>query len=390
MLSTSDMTELTWPAVPPLEVIDAEAAPGGSDHFDGRSFFNPGVPAGRGWLDLLRAALTARPRPWPRFVENTARAEPVVEVPVGRVVLTFINHITFLIQLHGLNILTDPVYAERVSPLRHLGPRRVRPPGLPFAELPRIDVVLISHDHYDHLDVETLRRLEAAHHPRFMTGLGNGALLRRIGLREVHESDWWQRTALPSATVTFTPAQHWSGRGLLRCNRSLWGGFHVRAAGAAVYFAGDTGYCRHFQDIRRRLGAVDVALLPIGAYAPRWYEAPNHMNPEEAVRAHLALGARFSVATHFGCFRLSEEGIDEPLQELAAARLAQGVSGSAFVALETGETRHFEVTGREQFQPVRAASVARQFADAFEGRRVRVVKGAVETVGGERAGVAAV
>ncbi len=390
MLSTSDMTELTWPDVPPLEAIGAEAASGRSDHFDGRSFFNPGLRAGRGWLALLRAALTARPRPWPRFIENAARAAPVAEVSVGSVVLTFINHITFLIQLRGLNILTDPVYAERVSPLRHLGPRRVRLPGLPFAALPRIDVVLVSHDHYDHLDVETLRRLEAGHHPRFLTGLGNGALLRRIGLRDVHESDWWQQTALPSATVTFTPAQHWSGRGLLRCNRTLWGGFHVRADDAAVYFAGDTGYCRHFQDIRRRLAPIDVALLPIGAYAPRWYEAANHMNPEEAVRAHLELGARFSVATHFGCFRLSEEGIDEPLRELAAARLAHGVQASAFAALETGETRHFEVTGQSQVQPVRAASVARQLGDTLEGRGVRVVKRAVETVGGERAGVAAV
>jgi L-ascorbate metabolism protein UlaG (beta-lactamase superfamily) len=390
MLSTSDMTELTWSDVPPLEQSDAEAAPGRSDHFDGRSYFNPDARAGRGWLDLLRAALTARPRPWPRFIENSARAAPATEVSAGSVALTFINHITFLIQLRGLNILTDPVYAERVSPLRHFGPRRVRPPGLPFAELPRIDAVLISHDHYDHLDVETLRRLEAAHHPRFLTGLGNGALLRRIGLRDVHESDWWQQTALPWATVTFTPAQHWSGRGLLRCNRTLWGGFHVRGAGAAVYFAGDTGYCRHFQDIRRRLAPVDVALLPIGAYAPRWYEAPNHMNPEEAVRAHLQLGARVSVATHFGCFRLSEEGIDEPLQELAAARLAHGVHASAFAALETGETRHFEAAGGWQVQPARAASVARQLGDALEGRRVRVVKRAVEMVGGERAGVAAV
>ena len=341
MLSRGETSELIWSGAPP-----AELPQGLSDHCDGRRFFNPDVRAGRGWLDLLRVALTARPRSWPRHVENTAEAAPLALVPCGTVALTFINHITFLIQLPGLNILTDPVYSERVGPLRHLGPRRVRAPGLPFAALPRIDAVLVSHDHYDHLDVATLRRLEAVHRPHFLTGLGNGALLRRIGLGRVSESDWWQHVDLPQGRITFTPAQHWSGRGLFRCNRSLWGGFHVHSAGRTVYFAGDTGYCRHFRDLHRRLGPVDLALLPIGAYAPRWYESPNHMNPEEAVRAHRELGARFSVATHFGCFRLSEEGFDEPLRELAAARRAQGVSASAFTALETGETRPFDLLGQ--------------------------------------------
>lgn len=312
-----------------------------SDHFDGRHFFNPNEYAGRGWLDFLYCALTVRRRPWPRHVENLAQPALPARLTPGQLALTFINHITFLIQLPGLTILTDPVYSERVSPLRRIGPRRVRAPGLPFEALPPIDVVLISHDHYDHLDVDTLRRLEAIHRPRCFTGLGNGTLLRRVGLAHVRELDWWQRVELPRALITLTPAQHWSGRGLFGCNRTLWGGFHVRSADGSVYFAGDTGYGAHFHQIRGRLGPVDLALLPIGAYAPRWYEAPNHMDPERAVQAHRDLVARTSVATHFGCFRLSAEGFDDPLRELASARVRHGVAEQAFVALQTGETRNF-------------------------------------------------
>lgn len=327
-----------------------------SDHFDGSQFFNPNGTIRRGWMDCLRSMVSPHARAWPRQISNVAYPALPTRLQTGQVALTFINHITFLIQFPGLNILTDPVYSERASPLRHVGPKRVRPPGLPFDALPPIDLVLVSHDHYDHLDVDTLRRLEAAHHPHFLTGLGNRALLRRIGLLAVSELDWWQRLQLPRASVTFTPAQHWSGRGLLRRNRTLWGGFHVRTADATVYFAGDTGYCRHFHDIRRRFGPVDLALLPIGAYAPRWYEAPNHMDPEEAVRAHLDLRARLSVATHFGCFRLSHEGIDEPLIELAAARTRHGVPEAAFAALQTGETRRLTFLRREALPRARVAA----------------------------------
>ena len=360
MPSTSDPIDTPFPCAPLTGRLQKARAPHDgrlSDHFDGRCFFNPHACAGRGWLDLLRRALTVRPRPWPRQVAN--RAEPALPQRLAprQVALTFINHITFLIQLPGLNILTDPVYAERVSPFRNLGPRRVRAPGLPLEALPPIDLVLISHDHYDHLDLDTLRRIEAGHRPRYVTGLGNGALLRGAGLRHVRELDWWQQVELPRATITLTPAQHWSGRGVFGRNRSLWGGFHVRGADGIVYFAGDTGYGGHFHDIRRRLGAADLALLPIGAYAPRWYEAPNHMDPEEAVRAHRDLAAGVSVATHFGCFRLSEEGFEDPLRELAAARLRHGVPERAFTALETGETRHFELARQSAaMQPQEAAA----------------------------------
>jgi L-ascorbate metabolism protein UlaG (beta-lactamase superfamily) len=312
-----------------------------SDYFDGRSFFNPDASAGRSFRDFLRWRRTANPKPWPARVGNRARPTLPVSLGHGEVGLTFINHVTFLIQFAGLNVLTDPVYSERASPFRHLGPQRVREPGLAFADLPTIHTVLVSHNHYDHLDIETLLRLEAAHAPHFITSLGNRPFLQGFGLRRVDELDWWQRWDEPGAAVIMAPAQHWSTRGPGSRNRTLWGGFIVQAAGRQVYFAGDTAYWKHFSDIRARFGPMDLALLPIGAYEPRWFMRDQHMNPDDAVRAHLDLEAKISIGTHFGCFALTDEGIDDPIAELAAARQRHGVSAEAFQVLETGESRVF-------------------------------------------------
>jgi L-ascorbate metabolism protein UlaG (beta-lactamase superfamily) len=310
-----------------------------SDHFDGRHFFNPDAPSGRSLRDLLRWRRTSSPKIWPAQVANRAQPSLPATLRPGELALTFINHITFLIQCGGLNVLTDPVYAERASPFAGLGPRRVRAPGLAFSALPPIHLVLLSHNHYDHLDVPTLRRLDAAHAPTFVTGLGNRSFLRSFGLRDVRELDWWQSLSVAQAELTMTPAQHWSTRGPGNRNRTLWGGFVVTGTTKQVYFAGDTGYWKHFQEIRARCGAIDLALLPIGAYEPRWFMCDQHMNPEEAVRAHLDLEPRVSVGTHFGCFQLTDEGIDDPVTDLAAARQRHGVDPGAFQVLETGETR---------------------------------------------------
>jgi L-ascorbate metabolism protein UlaG (beta-lactamase superfamily) len=313
-----------------------------SDHFDGQFFHNPGGDQGRTLWDLLRWRLTAKTQRWPTWVENRARPHLQARLDEGTVALTFINHITFLIQFQGLNVLTDPVYSERASPLPSIGPARVRAPGLPFEELPPIDIVLISHNHYDHLDLATLIRLERAHRPLFVTGLGNRAFLQGFGLTHVQELDWWQSLEADGASVSFTPARHWSGRGGRRTrNRTLWGGFNIHAAGAQVFFAGDTGYGQHFREIRERLGSPDIALLPIGAYEPRWFMAPQHMNPEESVQAHLDLKPRVSIGTHFGCFQLTDEGINDPVTEMTAARARHGISARSFSVLETGETRLF-------------------------------------------------
>ena len=313
-----------------------------SDHFDGRHFFNANASAGRSLADLLRWRRTAQPKSWPVWVENRARPALPAQLAQGQIALTFINHITFLIQFRGLNILTDPVYSERVSPLRSRGPKRVRAPGLPFDELPPIHLVLVSHNHYDHLDLDTLTRLEARHEPRVITSLGNKPFLSQHGLRAVHELDWWQSIEVGNATVTLTPAQHWSSRGPGNRNRTLWGGFVVRVGARQVFFAGDTGYSPHFKAIAERHGPVDVALLPIGAYEPRWFMRDQHMDPEDAVRAHLDLQAKVSIGTHFGCFQLTDEGIDDPVIELEAQRRRHNVAAESFQVLETGETRIFD------------------------------------------------
>lgn len=312
-----------------------------SDHFDGERFFNQQAQAGHGFKDFLRWQRTRQRALWPQWVENRARPELPTSLAPGQIALTFINHITFLIQFRGLNVLTDPVYSHRVSPFRSRGPQRVRAPGLPFEQLPPIDVVLISHNHYDHLDIETVLRLNDIHAPRFVTGLGNRAFLNQFGIQAVEELDWWQTVNIPNGKVSMTPAQHWSARRPRNRNRTLWGGLVVEADGQQVYFAGDTGYGRHFRQVLDRFGRVDVALLPIGAYEPRWFMRDQHMNPDDAVRAHLDLQPQVSVGTHFGCFQLTDEGIDDPPRDLAIAREQHGVAPESFVVLETGETRTF-------------------------------------------------
>jgi L-ascorbate metabolism protein UlaG (beta-lactamase superfamily) len=185
-------------------------------------------------------------------------------------------------------------------------------------------------------------RLEATHAPRVITSLGNKLFLEQHGLRAVHELDWWRNIEVANATITLTPAQHWSSRGPGNRNRTLWGGFVVRQGTRQVFFAGDTGYSTHFKAIRERLGTMDLALLPIGAYEPRWFMRDQHMNPDDAVRAHLDLETQLSVGTHFGCFQLTDEGIDDPIIELEAARRRYNITAESFQVLETGETRIFE------------------------------------------------
>ena len=218
------------------------------------------------------------------------------------------------------------------------GPRRVRPPSLAFDDLPPVQLVLVSHGHYDHLDLATLRRLDARFNPLFLTGLGNHAFLRGQGLRQVEELDWWQLRRSHGLEITFTPAQHWSKRSATKRNDTLWGGFWLRLGKLSVYFAGDSGLGRHFVMIHERLGAPDLALLPVGAYEPRWFMREQHMNPQDAVQAHRALGARRSVAMHFGTFQLTDEAIDQPLIDLAAAVQAAGIDPAQFIVPRFGET----------------------------------------------------
>ena len=237
----------------------------------------------------------------------------------GSLRATWIGHSTVLLQLGAMNVLTDPIWSERASPVSWAGPRRLVPPAISLAALPPIDVVVLSHDHYDHLDAPTIRALAAAHPgARWVAPLGVGGLLTGLGVAQVVELDWWQSTHAADAVVTAVPAQHFSGRSLANRDSTLWAGFAIVACGWRVLFGGDTGYHPEFAEIGRRLGPFDLALLPIGAYEPRWFMRPVHMNAEEAVSAAIDLGtgagtaAPTLLATHWGTFRLTDEPVDEP------------------------------------------------------------------------------
>jgi L-ascorbate metabolism protein UlaG (beta-lactamase superfamily) len=254
------------------------------------------------------------------------------------VVVTFIGHATFLIQSAAASVLVDPVYYERASPLSFAGPRRVRAPGVGFDDLPPVSTVLLSHNHYDHCDLGTLRRLDKRFHPRFVTPLGNGRLLRSVAVRQIEELDWWETSTTAAVPITLTRAQHFSARGPFDRNRALWGGFLIEIGAQRILHAGDSGYGPHFSEIATRLGPIDLALVPIGAYDPRWFMKDIHMNPAEAVQAHLDLQARQSIAMHFGTFQLTAEGIDDPVRELAQALAERRVPAERFRAVEVGES----------------------------------------------------
>jgi L-ascorbate metabolism protein UlaG (beta-lactamase superfamily) len=296
-------------------------------------FSNEDPSADRSVRDVLRWAATRKPSRWPRAVRIQARYQPQAPKP-GELLVTFVNHSTFLLQSSEHAILTDPVWSTRASPVQWAGPARAHAPGIPFDQLPRIDVVLVSHNHYDHMDLPTLRRLHARFAPRFVTTLGNKAYLEARGVRGVTELGWWDTYDF----VTATPAQHFSARTPFDRNRTLWAGFACRLGGRRLFFTGDSGYNRHFADIGARVGPIDVSLVPIGAYEPRWFMSAAHLNPDDAVRAHLDLGSRVSIAMHFGCFQLTDEAIDAPVNELAIARAAHGLPPAAFRVLQPGET----------------------------------------------------
>lgn len=313
-----------------------------SDHWDGRRFLNPNGRKPRGLGDLLRWQLTRRAPAWPDRVEVGSRPELPTSLGPNECAVTFVNHATFLIQLPGLNVLTDPVWSDRVSPFRFAGPRRVHAPGIAFADLPRIDLVLVSHNHYDHLDLATLRRLRATHRPLVVTTLGNRSFLARAGLPDAVELDWWQSHEVrPGAKVTTTPAQHFAARGLFDRCETLWGGFALEAPAGRIWFAGDSGYCDGFREIGRRLGPFDLGFIPIGAYEPRWFMEPMHCSPTEALRIHREVGARRSLAMHFGCFPLADDGCEQAVREFTAARTKAGVDEVEFAVPQVGATRRY-------------------------------------------------
>jgi L-ascorbate metabolism protein UlaG (beta-lactamase superfamily) len=312
-----------------------------SDHFDGTHFFNPeptirtpGKPRSGLWKMLRMRRNPAIWSKWPAALDNKP-----FPPPAGETSLTWIGHSTFLLRLPGLNIITDPVFSNRCSPVSFAGPKRVRKPGIALQDLPKIDIILLSHNHYDHMDLAALRALRK-HSPaaRIVTSLGNTKYLAQKGLPGAIELDWWQETTQHGAHITATPARHFAARSLWDRNETLWAGFFLNYKTHKIYFAGDSGYTRYFAEIHHRLGAPDLALLPIGAYEPRSVMGPVHINPAEAVQAFKDLQATRAVGMHFGTFQLTAEAIDAPLHDLATALKTAGIPPDRFFTLETGES----------------------------------------------------
>jgi L-ascorbate metabolism protein UlaG (beta-lactamase superfamily) len=274
--------------------------------------------------------------------------------------VTWIGHATLLLRAGGLNVLTDPQFSERASPVAFAGPRRVVPPAIPLDRLPHVDVVVISHSHYDHLDEASVVALakQQGGPPLFLVGLGLKPWFAAMGIENVVELDWWDAHTVGPVKFTFTPVQHWSSRTPWDRNRTLWGGFLVEHPSLRFFFAGDTGYSRDFRDIAARVGPIDLAAIPIGAYAPRWFMRSQHVDPAEAVQIHLDLNAKRSVAIHWGTFDdLTDESLYEPPQVLARVLAERKLPADTFWVLKHGESRSLEPLLAEE-QPLRAAGVA--------------------------------
>jgi N-acyl-phosphatidylethanolamine-hydrolysing phospholipase D len=336
---------------------DSKGAAEAPAHHRGAGFQNRHLEfEPKGVMDLLRWRWQASRLGLPRA---PARATPTVaaDLPFLRSnaaagaamqpAVTWIGHASVLVQMAGLNLLTDPIFSERASPVSWAGPQRAQPPGVAAADLPHIDVVLISHNHYDHCDEASLRTLnnQTGGPPLFVVPLGMKLWMADIGLTNVVELDWWQSHRVGEAEVVLTPAQHWSGRGLTDRMHALWGSYAVFAPDLHMFFAGDTGYSRDFSDIAERFadrhgaGGFDIALIPVGAYEPRWFMAQQHVDPSEAVRMHLDLRAKRSLAIHWGTFELSDEALDQPPLDLAVARRTFGVGEADFFTMAIGQTQ---------------------------------------------------
>jgi L-ascorbate metabolism protein UlaG (beta-lactamase superfamily) len=327
-----------------------------SDHFNGVRYFNPGVlqtltspsglPTKRGptwwvWNWILR---TDWPE-WPKRTDFLPGPPPIARAPEGSLYITPVGHATFLIQLDGVNILTDPIWSERCSPISWVGPKRYSEPGIRFEDLPPIDVVLVSHNHYDHFDIPTLEDLAKRGTQRAIVPLGNLELMRSTGIPTVDELDWWQSVPLSSnMSITLVPAQHFSSRTLWDRDRTLWGGFVISRPSGNVYYSGDTGYGPHFREIARRFSPIRVALLPIAPFRPpqakesnREYRPVLHVGPAEAVKAHIDLGTLLSIAAHFQVFRLGVEGFDDAVNVLVASLKERNLKPDTFITPVFGQ-----------------------------------------------------
>jgi L-ascorbate metabolism protein UlaG (beta-lactamase superfamily) len=311
-----------------------------SDHFDGQRFFGPVKSGGKGLGTLLKWQLSGARAKWPDWIENKSFPPPPERVADSAIRLTMIGHVTVLIQTEGLNILTDPVWSMRMSPFSFAGPKRVRAPGIALADLPPIDVVLVSHNHYDHLDVATLKQLVATHNPQIITPLGNDTIIRKAApAARITAIDWDERVTFGDLIVEAEPVNHWSARWSSDRNEALWAAFTLHTPNKRLFVNCDSGFAGGWwvERLMAKHGHFDAALNPIGAYAPRWFMADAHMDPDEAVTVHQMMGGPPTLGYHCGTIQLTDEPINEPAERLAAALASEGIDPARFRTLEPGE-----------------------------------------------------
>lgn len=311
-----------------------------SDHFNGKQFFHAGLPStDKGILELLRWKLFSKPARWPALIPARTGLKPDSRVDALRI--TAIGHSSMLIQAAGVNILVDPVWSDRTSPFRSIGPRRHNPPSVAFDDLPPIHAVLVTHNHYDHMDTVTLARLWQRNKPAVISPLGNDAVIRKDARDvKVQTGDWWQSFNVSDhVRATIVPAYHWSARSLGDRRFALWGGFILDTPDGIVYCAGDSGYQdgRIFPEIRERCGKPRVAILPIGAYEPRWFMKSQHADPAQAVQIAIDCGAQHILGIHWATFQLTDEPWDEPAQLLERVMREQKTTGLTAQALRPGD-----------------------------------------------------
>ncbi|MGN8225643.1 MBL fold metallo-hydrolase [Gracilimonas sp. BCB1] len=314
-----------------------------SDHFNGTTFENPGEVPSKDFFDVMKWYFQRDQGEWSVVPEEeiTFAERPDDNVTTG-MKITYVNHSTFLIQTAGVNILTDPVWSERVSPMSFAGPKRFRPPGVRFEDLPPIDLIIISHNHYDHLDINTLKKLNEQFEPRVIVPLGVDLYLNQEGIENTLALDWKEKQPIDSdITIHSVQAQHFSARGLFDRDKTFWSGYVIDTPVGSVYFAGDTGYGDFFKQIGEQHPNIKVGLIPIGAYKPRWFMKPMHVNPEEAIQIHKDVGAEISFGMHFGTFPLADDGMKDPENDFTQAMQQPENTGVNFKLLTEGDT--FEV-----------------------------------------------
>ncbi len=313
-----------------------------SEHFDGKKFINPSGKQAKGLGDVLKWTMQRKREAWKEMIDADYGNAPVANPDPEKIVITFVNHSTFLIQYQGVNILTDPIWSKRTSPFQWAGPKRMRPPGIKFEDLPNIDLILISHNHYDHLDANTMKRLNKAYQPKVMCPLGVAEYIKSLGFSNAYDLDWWQEQSFDNLNIICVPAQHFSGRGMLDRDGTLWAGFVIQKDSTNIYFAGDTGYDQEmFGSIGAKFGKMKVSMIPIGAYKPKWFMSPIHVSPEEGLFIHKDVNSEISIGMHYGTFPLADDGQMEPINELMELMEKMKIASESFILLKEGASETF-------------------------------------------------